>query len=584
MYNLWECISGHRLLGTNNPISGAVNSPGSVYYFSNQGNALPDVTKDLKFKINIAKWDIVSTQSKILDHEFLFINDATSSVGFIRDELVYQEKEENNGTISVSSNSTTITGSNTEFQTYYTGNIDKKEYVLITSGNDKALREVISVTSNTVLTIDRPTPFSNTDALYSRVPVAKFYDISEYRMQKTKRFLINLFDSNSNTTVNFEDGGAIYAERSGSYCLNPTVVTLPVSSFTPSIPLIAMDGSTYDMNMTTNFYLNQGSMEYSANYYSLSDINNDESYSIPAFYKVTAPSRSNEIRLLSAGGNVVTQNYQSNSFIFNFDSDITNPYSIVTQADTTAKFNTINYDINDDVTNENTREGNAFSKYITKTIALDRSVLAEDIKVYLSIYRPSGTDIYVYAKLWNNSDEEAFVDKDWSILSIRSNENRMSNKDNDLVEVEYSLPLTPRTQTVLNGYAETQASNSTIIGYDTTFESDLQVGDLIKIYPELFPTNYHITAVESIVSNTEITINDEINNIDVIGSGMKITKLRYKKQAFNNTENDNIVRYFNHQMIPFDGFNQYAIKIVFLSATRYLIPFVNDMRVVAVST
>ena len=73
--------------------------------------------------------------------------------------------------------------------------------------------------------------------------------------------------------------------------------------------------------------------------------------------------------------------------------------------------------LNNDDTNEYTRYGNAQAKYISKPIVLADGQDAEDIKVYVTGYRPINTDIEVYVKFLNAEDTAPLTDKVWTKLT-----------------------------------------------------------------------------------------------------------------------------------------------------------------------
>ena len=82
----------------------------------------------------------------------------------------------------------------------------------------------------------------------------------------------------------------------------------------------------------------------------------------------------------------------------------------------------INNLINDDTTGENgATGGKAYNKYISQTITLADGQDAEDLKVYLTAYRPPNTDVHVYLKLLNASDPETFAQKLWIPLEKENN-------------------------------------------------------------------------------------------------------------------------------------------------------------------
>jgi len=69
--------------------------------------------------------------------------------------------------------------------------------------------------------------------------------------------------------------------------------------------------------------------------------------------------------------------------------------------------------INNDSSDEDTNDGNAESRYISRRVILDDGQEAEDLRVYLTAYLPAGTDFEVYAKLLNDTDPTPFADRPW---------------------------------------------------------------------------------------------------------------------------------------------------------------------------
>jgi hypothetical protein len=97
--------------------------------------------------------------------------------------------------------------------------------------------------------------------------------------------------------------------------------------------------------------------------------------------------------------------------------------------------------INNDNTNEHTRYGNALAKYISQPIVLADGQEAEDLKVYISGYRPINTDIEVYVKFLNNEDSATLNDKVWTKLNNDNAGVYCSPIDPvDFKEYSYSMP------------------------------------------------------------------------------------------------------------------------------------------------
>jgi hypothetical protein len=119
--------------------------------------------------------------------------------------------------------------------------------------------------------------------------------------------------------------------------------------------------------------------------------------------------------------------------------------------------------INNDTTNEHTRYGNAMSKYVSKKVILADGQEAEDLKVYLTAYRPADSNIKVYAKFWNNYDTEDFDTKVWSELQYDNGGDFVYSSPSDVrdyKEYEFSVPST-------NSVAYAAFANAGTISFNT---------------------------------------------------------------------------------------------------------------------
>lgn len=101
--------------------------------------------------------------------------------------------------------------------------------------------------------------------------------------------------------------------------------------------------------------------------------------------------------------------------------------------------------INANTANESGDYGAASTKYISKTITLADGQEAEDLKVYVTAYKPSKTLIYVYAKVWNAEDSEDFDKKKWSLMKQVTESTVHSDPKNaeDYREFEFDMPVAP---------------------------------------------------------------------------------------------------------------------------------------------
>lgn len=166
-------------------------------------------------------------------------------------------------------------------------------------------------------------------------------------------------------------------------------------------------------------------------------------------------SRSNEIDNLS--GN------QSADVKFVFENT-NNPYhSPVIDSDRAAFFVVENLVNNDSTGEDGSSGGNSDARYITKTITLAEGQDAEDLKVYLTAYKPSSTDVEVYAKVLNAEDGDDFEIKNWIKMTRSSSTSESSDSENiyDYKEYEYDIP----SSSLTGSSGELQYTNSQNVTY-----------------------------------------------------------------------------------------------------------------------
>ena len=104
--------------------------------------------------------------------------------------------------------------------------------------------------------------------------------------------------------------------------------------------------------------------------------------------------------------------------------------------------------VNNDVTNEHTRYGNSLTRFVSLNVVLKDGQDAEDIKVYVTGYRPDGTDIHCYVKILNAGDPDVFENKLWTKLNMSEGNTTFSNSldPTDFREYGYSFPSTEGIQ------------------------------------------------------------------------------------------------------------------------------------------
>lgn len=205
------------------------------------------------------------------------------------------------------------------------------------------------------------------------------------------------------------------------------------------------------------------------------------------------------------------------------------------------------------------------SRYITKVVTLNDGFEAADLVTYLKINRPPGTSIKVYAKLLNENDSDAFDDKFYTPMELVGTETFTLNQ-NDYKEEKYVVPSVAKTggSELLAGTVAISNVSTTVIGTSTRFIEDLKIGDTIAV-----GTARTERVVSTIANNTSLTVESAFSTV---ASSQDVFRV------LNNT-----VAYTTPDGRTFQGYKQFAIKIVFLSSNPSFAPKVKDLRGIALA-
>ena len=123
--------------------------------------------------------------------------------------------------------------------------------------------------------------------------------------------------------------------------------------------------------------------------------------------------------------------------------------------------------INDLSTREIVNTGLAAARYITKKVVLADGQEAEDLKVLLTAYKPSGTNVDVYARIQNAEDTDEFDDKHYTLLTQTTPSTTVSSIVNteNFLEFEYGFP---SSNASLMGAFKFSGNNSVIRYYNSS--------------------------------------------------------------------------------------------------------------------
>lgn len=469
------------------------------------------------------------------------------------------------GTIEVNSLSNTVIGTGTSF-----GSISVGSFITITDGTDgnTEVRNVLGVDSvNQTLTLDVTPSFSNTSAAWFVSPVAK--------VEKFKAYSDNIIlrSSSANSSAYFLTGRILKGVDFQANAVIGNIKNMSLGGYRPSFNIQVPAGTS------TKYSVNFANSSYGK------DINNNievsnKSSNFVLNYPATLASRSNEVQ---NSGNLFANSKSMNSTLtFSSDNPFASPYVTETNLD----FVTSEFSINNSSANEVYANGAALTRYISKVVTLEEDQVAEDLIVYLTAFKPSSTDIEVYARLLSEEDNEFITDKNWTKLELDipsgSSVNSIDSNPRDLVELKYVIPSFNEGTKVTAGTFATALATNVITSSFSTVNTSIAVGDLVRVYNPTFPDTYFVDVV--VDSNTStFTVSQAIANSDVVGTGLSVDVVNDKSSAFLNNQNYNVVRYFSKNSAKYDGYKAFAVKIVLLAESYHLVPRVSEYRAIAVS-
>lgn len=603
LYTYSENIKGKKLIVNGIVSTDISNGPkigflGQLYGRYNNSFATPYTGRSLKFKVNIAKFNsgsdgtivgngdgtisgnssidtsipsgtLVNASYTLVNKAYEFFKISGRMGHFTGGEFVYKQTSDAAGTLNIRSGNNIVTGTGTSFSNNHIG-----LYAVINDGTNEKVLQIVNVANSTQMTLSENYTLNSNAATYKITPVAQMY--------YTDEVLNELYLSNSNAanaTFRFDVNDVLIGSQSRAQATISNINRYPLDALTTDFTI---------SNPSTSSYKVQYAVTKSDNTIgSLQALENQKKINLN--YEGYILSRSQEVIETGLYGTAKKSAYANVSFTIVTGG--ANTYSVPFIDASKLRLISFKNDINSttketrysitDFDTEVEKNGIGTSKYITNKVSFDENKFAEDVLVYLTAYRPAGTNIQVYAKIHNSADKEPFDDKAWTPLVMRSNIDKYSTDDpNNLIEYSYGLPSSPEVDIRLSGtFFTTIGSN--IITTTSNQTSYLAQGDLIKLSNPLFPENNEVFMVMSVASNS-ITVNKNITNTNISGE-VKIDKAKYDKAAWNNAANYNVSRYVSESGVEYDYYNTMQFKVVLLADQSFVVPRLSQFQAIGAS-
>jgi len=234
--------------------------------------------------------------------------------------------------------------------------------------------------------------------------------------------------------------------------------------------------------------------------------------------------------------------------------------------------------------NENKGNGIKVSRYITRPVKLADGQDAEDHQVYITAYRPPGTDFYVYGRFLSAIDTQSINKKAWSRLNrISSNTFYSSATDSsNFIELEYKVPV---SNNIIANTAGSSISGNTIT---TPSVAGFTANTYIYIY-DGDKAALNVRKLTSIPNGTQLQLDSTTSF--AFSSNVWIGTLdnvESKDSAFVFVNPDpavaNSLTYSTNNDKIYSTYKTFAIKIVPVTENMYVVPRADDMRALCLQT
>lgn len=406
---------------------------GSLFTSTNGRAWTPLQTEDIKFDFYRYNFGASSGSVKLRSDRYEFLKLSGGARGsFTHGEEVYSITGSSK-TVSVSANSFTMT-SGVSLSSYGVG-----DWVLVTSGADKSLLRVIAVNSSTSVEVHELPSFTSASATAKLVVAG-----SVSKFDPTEVDYLVLGQSSAKTGNVFEVGDTLVGFSSGATATVLTIDDVALSYVQPMIEsttdittLVRVFGEIPDPALPNNTPYSTA-MVFGDNCwfqqkgFLLKSVSND-------------PTRANSERIvlsLSRSGSQTSSPFVDleNAVLYAYR------YKLSSSADST-------------------------SKYISQPVTLADGFEADDFKIWLDAYKPTGSDIRVYLRPRNSADPTPLRQNSWIQLQLESGAglySSLANRD-DLHEYVYSVPAASKTANVLT-YTNNVSTFSGIKQFDLKIE------------------------------------------------------------------------------------------------------------------
>lgn len=323
----------------------------------------------------------------------------------------------------------------------------------VTSGTSFTVRTNATVATNAINVIGTsnntltPTPYTPTETIRFYFANGTFTgQTATLTSQATPVGRLDYYDprTSSNTFLHLANTGSstfvantlIKGQKTGAQARIVSIDNLTAHRVHPHIEHVSPLGTSFTAN--AKFALTTATLDTA-----FRPVNVNESFEYDSTRLVL--SRSNEISGLSSA-----KSAQIRSSLFTAIEGLS-PIIHLDRSTLAVTENRVN---NDSTGEDGISGGNALAKYITRVVTLADGQDAEDLKIFVASYIPSGSSVEVYYKILNDSDEGPIDVRSWVQMTQVTSSATKSDDINkqDFKELEFTVP----TANLTGGSGEVQ--------------------------------------------------------------------------------------------------------------------------------
>ena len=417
-YLVWISRTGETDVDSGLAITQDTNA-GMIFTSTNNKAWIPYQNENLKFNIYSAKFT-ATTGSVVLanaDHEFFSITKINNT--FRTGEEVFEVKTSYaGGTVSISKGSYVVSGVGTLFTADYAYN----DYIVVSDGVKYTVLQISNVTSNTLMQVY--TPSQNTMYMTNKHYASPVGRLTYINTRDPAKMILR--NSTAKTGHVFTTNSVVRGEVSGAFATILTVDDLPISYIQPAI-------------YRSNFSKTRTSLTASKLYNGAGFVSKDLSFNGTNFLTDTT------YYIRSKSNNPIQRSFELTVGLYNTSTSTIDTSPMIDHEISTVMIGEyiVNAATNNIDPTEATNIGLAEAKYVSRVIQLADGLDAEDIRIILGAYKPTGTDIRIYTKFKSATDNRRFSNIGWTKMYIKPETNSTSSSVNRYDYREYEYGLTP---------------------------------------------------------------------------------------------------------------------------------------------